>query len=984
MVRIKLTVKVYSPGQTGRGDEQPAPIVFLLVVEEPEHVTLAELGCLIAEHWERLMSNFPKLDIKKIVEDDYPTVNLCATETVAETLLDSGKAARDPSDQRATVRVILKPGPAWPSRCRSVVQEWGSPGNDDVRSKRNKTKPPVPLFKPPVTHAESSARNGASRAGAASPPDRDDPLPSTERDAEEHSTVLVEDSQKGKAVSKRSRPVVHNAAPVPTGITGSSAPSRLNRRAPKDGIEGAIRDRIIEMAEARRTADQHSRSPAEKGSTIPGLFDKQNAINTTTGKKRPADSDDVFSIPSSGRESREATKPQPSKRGKLSRTETAVMERNLKDVLEASKGQPSNGNRIAVDPELCGMAAQDDDEVMIVDPPAVRRGTRRSSIRGPARASMNIQQNLAALAKGAPVAVVDSDIEILDQPPPTTSFVKKTPTPRKKAKTPAAETKASSSRTSAVATRDVKQSPKPSSAGKKKAATTPKESHHSTSVTKVSPNKPKLREPKTGPGLGQVGLGFSQSPAKIKQGDDKGNEATPKTGASSTPMLSRTRSQAQTNRGSLQVPEKDTPSANPAATPTPLRSSLKSSPSTGSNQRSVSLAEALKALRESATYLPNGQLKIGDNVYPPGITLEDVEMIMIGDDLKSKISAAMEQHMGVGYILCLHKVLDAEKAYHMARKGGSNSKISRLRKKRTKCRKELEGYPEHEANVDNNTKTHKADGAVGSNATPSDGNGHKYGESGPSFSENKSTSSEGIPFKRNAGSEIHYSSTSSGSRTTVKHLKQKKLDFSKSGLKRKRPNLPEKPEESENDDESESASESSKSETATKKQKPNTAKDQPMDKGKGRAVTESDSDSDSSESEESEPTPRGDPRKSKAAIPQTYRRPSTYIPTFAATAANIHRNKNYWSGDGASANDFGMQSSPTYRFGVDGSSADPFPTPVFTSLGQCPDPYSPATVNTLRSMVAAKNNGEFRLLDPHSGMDYDLLKLAGAYTRRRV
>ncbi|KAK2740428.1 hypothetical protein FQN55_008884 [Onygenales sp. PD_40] len=982
MIRLKLHVKVYSPGLRGQDDENPGPIQFLYIVEDPENMTLAQLSCLIAEQWKILMPTYPELNIKKIVDDLFPAVNLCVSTSVAETFLDVGKAAVDPSDQRAVARVLQNPGTPWPSRCASVVQEWSPQSYKGVPSKPMKTKPPVPLFNLPVTHGEASARNGVPRAGAVSPPNGDHPIPSTERDAEEHRTVLVEDSQKGKAVSKRKRPVVPN-----DGFDAEpSASSRLNRKATRDTLGDAIIDKINIMEEARRRADQHARSPGQTGSTIPCLFEKQNAMNPTSGKKRLVDSDDVFSIPSSSRESQEGSKTQPPKRGKLSRTETYVMERNMKAVLAASKGQASKGNPIAVDPELCGMATQDDDEVMIVDAPALRRGTRRSSIRGPARASMNIQQNLAALAKGAPVAVVDSDVEILSQAPAATSFAKKTPTPRKSNPIPAGESKASSSKTPTISSRASKQPPKPSaSAGKRKAATTPNEPRSNTSVTKVSPNKPKLREPKPGPGPVQIGLGFAQSPAKFKQDDDKGNEATPKTGASST-MFPRTRSRSQTNRGSLQVPEKHTPAASAAATPAPLRPSQKSSPNAGSNQTLISLAEILEAASKSAHTLPNGQLKMGNTLYPPGTTLGDVKMILTENHLNGKISAAMEQRRDVEYVLCLRKILDAEKELYMAKKGGSSTgKIKRARKKLTKTRNELNEYPEPKGNEDNNAKTHKVDGAVRSSATPPDGNGPKDGESGPSFSLKKTTLSQDIPFKANPGTEIRYSSTSSGSSNKGKHLQQKKLDFSKAGSKRKRPNLPEVSEESE------SEAESSESETAAKKQKHNTAKNQPVDKGKGRAITESDSDSDSSDSDESEPMPRCDHRKSTAAIPQTHRRPSTYIPTFAATAANIRRNKNHWSGDGASANEFGMQSSPTYRFGVDGSSADAFPFPVFSSLGQCPDPYSPATGNarpmfkTFRGMVTAKNRGEYgRLCDPHSGMDYELLKRAGAYVTRRV
>lgn len=77
------------------------------------------------------------LEIKKLLDEANPTVDLNLFMTVADVFVDNGKAFSDGHDQRAIVRVIQKPARYAPQRFSSVVQDWdGATNNGYQRNSR--------------------------------------------------------------------------------------------------------------------------------------------------------------------------------------------------------------------------------------------------------------------------------------------------------------------------------------------------------------------------------------------------------------------------------------------------------------------------------------------------------------------------------------------------------------------------------------------------------------------------------------------------------------------------------------------------------------------------------------------------------------------------------------------------------------------------------------------------------------------------------
>lgn len=66
------------------------------------------------------------LQIKKLLDDANPTVDLGMSMTVEDVFVDTGKASADGHDQRAIVRVVQKPAAYAPQRFASVDQDWDS------------------------------------------------------------------------------------------------------------------------------------------------------------------------------------------------------------------------------------------------------------------------------------------------------------------------------------------------------------------------------------------------------------------------------------------------------------------------------------------------------------------------------------------------------------------------------------------------------------------------------------------------------------------------------------------------------------------------------------------------------------------------------------------------------------------------------------------------------------------------------------------
>lgn len=82
--------------------------------------------------------SFRPLQIKKLVDDTCPSVDLKLVSTVADIFVNRGKAEADGHDQRGTVRVIPKPSAELPERFPSVVQDWEGAIRDARRRKSTK------------------------------------------------------------------------------------------------------------------------------------------------------------------------------------------------------------------------------------------------------------------------------------------------------------------------------------------------------------------------------------------------------------------------------------------------------------------------------------------------------------------------------------------------------------------------------------------------------------------------------------------------------------------------------------------------------------------------------------------------------------------------------------------------------------------------------------------------------------------------------
>ncbi|KAL4822075.1 hypothetical protein BDW67DRAFT_179892 [Aspergillus spinulosporus] len=165
MVFLRLTVKVYPREQTQpsnsfsfrsllgdreRDDDNRTssstaagkPASFLIVLENPEDVTLGGLAGMIRAKWRKLRPGAEPLSIKKLLDDDHEADDLDTDMTVADVFVDKGKARSDGHDQRRTVRVIQKPagGGESPVRFPSVAQDWDAAAEhyEILRQKKQK------------------------------------------------------------------------------------------------------------------------------------------------------------------------------------------------------------------------------------------------------------------------------------------------------------------------------------------------------------------------------------------------------------------------------------------------------------------------------------------------------------------------------------------------------------------------------------------------------------------------------------------------------------------------------------------------------------------------------------------------------------------------------------------------------------------------------------------------------------------------------
>ena len=151
------------------------PASFLLVLTEPQDVTLGGLAGMIRDKWVKLRPNAEPLHIKKLLDDDHEADDLDADMTVADVFVDNGLSHVDGRDQRRTVRVIQKPAPYAPTRFPSVSLDWDAAAEDFQRQQAQK-KDAVHKF--PAIPEEGSVSHEDRRDG------QDTPMKSVEDDEE--------------------------------------------------------------------------------------------------------------------------------------------------------------------------------------------------------------------------------------------------------------------------------------------------------------------------------------------------------------------------------------------------------------------------------------------------------------------------------------------------------------------------------------------------------------------------------------------------------------------------------------------------------------------------------------------------------------------------------------------------------------------------------------------------------------------------------
>ncbi|KLJ09872.1 hypothetical protein EMPG_14707 [Blastomyces silverae] len=474
MVLLRLTVKVYpreqlgqssTPDQAGDNDDRKS-INFLLLVHHPEQVMLGNLAHMIREKWMTLKPEAGPLEIKKLVDDKHPEDTIDAALTAADVFVDNGKALADGLDQRGAVRVIQQPGR--PERYGSVVQDWTGIASNFAR-------PAPPLFSDqprqrhedrPV-HTEFTGGPVAGPSHAAQVPESDYAPQSSEIGEERSgrhdnhtnaSPILVEDSQKprifassaGKSLDLRNYERTTSKEPSGSAMAaqeedkgyGGTIHDAMEYTNAKD--EAAMRE--IKRQELLRASMPPPRTSAPPQSSLPShrlrsTSSTHGNSNTATPNKREAEAVDIYTIPSASQEEfKKPQKPRSTKRQRrnISRADEFTVKNNMETLL-ASPGDRAN-NAIIVDSDIGEdrptnqAQSPRDDNVAADNPLGIRRGTRKSNIRGPGRMSMALKLAISPPANAktstpgstrttktpaknkVSLVIADSDIEIVDPP----------------------------------------------------------------------------------------------------------------------------------------------------------------------------------------------------------------------------------------------------------------------------------------------------------------------------------------------------------------------------------------------------------------------------------------------------------------------------------------------------------------------------------------------------------------------------------------
>ncbi|KAG5288313.1 hypothetical protein I7I48_10518 [Histoplasma ohiense] len=465
MVLLRLTVKVFPPEplrqqstpDTTEVDGGRNSINFLLVVRNPEEVTLGRLAYMIQNKWAILKPDAGPLEIKKLVDDKHAEDALDIGLTVADVFVDSGKALTDGLDQRGAIRVIQQPGRQ--GRYGSVVQDWAAVAS-------NYARPLPPLFSDSPRHEPRSTAFRFTDGPVVGPlhqakvPEADyAPRPSetgeeisSRQDNHYHaSPILIEDPQKSRNFISFADKIRDEDLLNEEGTALEVGKSILANQEEEIAYGTTLKDALVYMTgkdeaiarELDRQGPPKTSSPGPQDSTPQSsLPNHMNSKVAMPNKRQVEEAGDIFTIPPIDQEDfQNPARPQPAKRQRrnISRADEFTIQDNKKILLASTGDRPNNA--IIVDSDIgdntTGQIEKDYDAV-ISSQSSVRRGTRKSSIRGPGRKSMALKlaitaprndkdsaEGSASITKIPPnkkstVLIPDSDIEIVDPPKAST------------------------------------------------------------------------------------------------------------------------------------------------------------------------------------------------------------------------------------------------------------------------------------------------------------------------------------------------------------------------------------------------------------------------------------------------------------------------------------------------------------------------------------------------------------------------------------
>ncbi|KAI3011500.1 hypothetical protein CBS147346_1059 [Aspergillus niger] len=347
------------------GSSGGKPVAFLLVLEKPEDITLGGLAGLIQDKWRKLRPNAEPLDIKKLLDDDHESDDLDADMTVAEVFVDNGRARRDLSDQRGTVRVIQKPGQYAPVRFPSVTQDWDAAAQNferQIQVKKEAVKKAMDQI--PTIHEEenneySNAGSVSARSSAWSPYENrrsEIPVSSVEKDEvpgspapwDKKPVLHEEDSQNQVGSSIAATPLHKRMQSQELGDSPSHTPTPEERAASRhNSSQGSARQPVKEATESKANGSHEMESI--DGSLSPLSTRKPPQRRQVPEPQPPAPVVDVDSESESesedesedetGDENNENVAPPSAQKNKLQNGDV-----EMHDTVESTEEQPQSSN----------------------------------------------------------------------------------------------------------------------------------------------------------------------------------------------------------------------------------------------------------------------------------------------------------------------------------------------------------------------------------------------------------------------------------------------------------------------------------------------------------------------------------------------------------------------------------------------------------------------------------------------------------------